>query len=191
MHKKKGVGEENKQTWSSYSWTWLHLQCFFLSVSKHCHLYSLFLYFRTIMNCNLRVIQPRAFAQNPHLRYMWVNNPSMKPCFACLQKIHDDLCSLTGCRIWLYMSWCSTEDDALDRDWLQENCGTAITVATAAHLKWDIHYLPWIIGFLSALVSFCAAAERHARDAVPFRLHSPNGQFVHEAEHQRARGRAK
>ncbi|GAA6225941.1 NT-3 growth factor receptor-like isoform X1 [Lates japonicus] len=24
----------------------------------------------TIMNCNLRVIQARAFAQNPHLRYM-------------------------------------------------------------------------------------------------------------------------
>ncbi|MEQ2310993.1 hypothetical protein AMECASPLE_015088, partial [Ameca splendens] len=24
----------------------------------------------TIMNCNLRVIQPRAFAQNPHLRYI-------------------------------------------------------------------------------------------------------------------------
>lgn len=30
---------------------------------------SLF-FFRTIMNCNLRTIQPRAFAQNPHLRYM-------------------------------------------------------------------------------------------------------------------------
>lgn len=28
--------------------------------------------FRTIMNCNLRTIQTRAFAQNPQLRYMWV-----------------------------------------------------------------------------------------------------------------------
>lgn len=28
---------------------------------------------RTIVNCNLRSIQARAFSQNPHLRYMWVN----------------------------------------------------------------------------------------------------------------------
>lgn len=28
-----------------------------------------------------------------------------------------------------------TADDAIDRGWLQENCGIAITVATAAHLK--------------------------------------------------------
>lgn len=34
---------------------------------------SLSLFFsRTIINCSLRTIQARAFAQNPHLRYMWV-----------------------------------------------------------------------------------------------------------------------
>lgn len=42
------------------------------------YLFFIFFFFllRTIMNCNLRVIQPRAFAQNPHLRYMWVNTLS-------------------------------------------------------------------------------------------------------------------
>jgi len=113
-----------------------------------------FLHFRTIMNCSLKVIQARAFAQNPHLRYMWVNTLSLKPCFPCLQKIYYDLCSLSACYIWLYMSWCWTDDDALDRDGFGK---IAITVATAAHLKWDIHYLPWIIGFLSAPVSLCFA----------------------------------
>lgn len=32
--------------------------------------YRICFYFRTIMNCNLKTIQPRAFAQNQHLRYM-------------------------------------------------------------------------------------------------------------------------
>lgn len=69
----------------------------------------------------------------------------------------------------------------IERDWLWDNCGTVVAVATAAHLKWDIHYLPWIIGFLSALAAR-ALAERHAKYAVPFSLHSPNGQFELEAE---------
>lgn len=41
-------------------------------------------HFRTIMNCNLKVIQPRAFSQNSNLRYMWVKAslslPAMFPC---------------------------------------------------------------------------------------------------------------
>lgn len=39
-----------------------------------------FIFPRTITNCNLRTIQARAFAQNPHLRYMWVL--SQIPCFS-------------------------------------------------------------------------------------------------------------
>lgn len=38
----------------------------------HFHIVVSLSFFRTIMNCNLRTIQPRAFAQNPHLRSMWV-----------------------------------------------------------------------------------------------------------------------
>lgn len=112
-------------------------------------------FFRTIMNCRLKVIQPRAFAQNPHLRYMWVHFLSLKACFLSSKIIYYDLCSLTACSIWL-CGWVKVnfraEDDALDGDWLLENCGTAIPVA---HLKWDIHYLPWIIGFLSAPLFLC------------------------------------
>lgn len=46
---------------------------FVLVVCSRFHLYFIIFHFRTIMNCNLRVIQARAFAQNQHLRYMWVN----------------------------------------------------------------------------------------------------------------------
>lgn len=80
------------------------------------------------------------------------------------------------------------EDDAVDRDWLWGNCGAAITVATIARLKRDIHYLPWIIGFRSA-PALCASAEQHAEDALPFSLLSPNGQF--ELEGRAAWSRAK
>lgn len=47
-----------------------------------------------------------------------------------------------------------------------------------------------IIGFLSAPL-LCASVEQHAEDALPFTVHSPNGQFVQEAEHQRAGRRPK
>lgn len=80
------------------------------------------------------------------------------------------------------------EDDAVDRDWLWGNCGAAITVATVARLKRDIHYLPWIIGFQSA-PALCASAEQHAEDALPFSLRSPNGQFEGRAAQSRAKNK--
>lgn len=44
-------------------------------------------HFRTIMNCNLKVIQPRAFAQNSNLRYMWVKaSLSVTASFPCTIK---------------------------------------------------------------------------------------------------------
>lgn len=60
-----------------------------------------------------------------------------------------------------------------------------MTVATAAHLKRDIHYWPGIIGFLSA-AALSASAEEHAKDALPLSACSPNGQFEEEADHQGA-----
>lgn len=60
-------------------WLWYTSLILWAHVWKKClcwrrfFMVSCFYHFRTIMNCNLRVIQPRAFAQNPHLRYMWVN----------------------------------------------------------------------------------------------------------------------
>lgn len=94
--------------------------------------------------------------------------------------------ALYGCR------WVSAEQKMMQLIEIDsgKNCVTAISVATATHLKWDIHYLPWIIGFLSA-PRLCASVEQHAKYAVPFSLQSPNGQFVQEAEHQRAGRRTK
>lgn len=48
---------------------------------------SFFYYFRTIMNSNLKSIQPRAFAQNPHLRYMWVNILSLTKNASCAFRV--------------------------------------------------------------------------------------------------------
>lgn len=47
--------------WSVHAW--FHLCFIYL-------FFIIFFHFRTIMNCNLKVIQARAFAQNQHLRYM-------------------------------------------------------------------------------------------------------------------------
>lgn len=57
--------------------------CLLHSSSFFCMIY----HFRTIMNCNLKVIQPRAFAQNSNLRYMWVKaSLSVTATFPCTLK---------------------------------------------------------------------------------------------------------
>lgn len=59
--------------------TFSHAAAFLRSARTLPFILSLFIHCSTIMNCNLRVIQPRAFAQNPHLRYMWVKYPVYIP----------------------------------------------------------------------------------------------------------------
>lgn len=146
-----------------------------------CNFYDFFSY-RTIMNCNLKVIQARAFAQNPHLRYMWVwASSSVTAMFSSAVQTYSTwhFAAVSG--------WISVSEDAAvawDR-LLRGRCGSASNVAMAAHLKWDIHYLPGIIGLLSA-APLCALAEEHAKDALPFSACSPNGPFREEAAHQRA-----
>lgn len=70
-------------------------------------------HFRTIMNCNLKSIQPRAFAQNPHLSTMWVNTPSLRPCFLCHEKIYYVMWRLTACSRLYGCRWLSVKQQMM------------------------------------------------------------------------------
>lgn len=145
------------------------------------------------MNSNLKSIQSRAFAQNPHLRYMWVNILCSTNALLVLSEPLSFVMLAMANVFFFYvrgLRWIKT-----GRRRMMQSMGTgfwemlasAITVVSAAHLKRDIHYLPWIIGFQSG-PALCAAAEQHGEDALPFSLHSSNAQF--EVRGRAAEGRA-
>lgn len=88
-------------------------KCLFSQVSTRSDLYLISFHFRTIMNCNLKSIQPRAFAQNPHLSTMWVNTPSLRPCFPCHEKIYYVTWRLTACSRLYGCRWLSVKQQMM------------------------------------------------------------------------------